>query len=406
MDTLCTGSAPGVASATSACPISCVAATVRSRGDSTRLLRASPAMSRSTATVKSASPTASAPRRVAASAASFTRLARSAPVNPGVSAATASSSSPGSSGVLRTCTRSTCTRPARSGRSTSTCRSKRPARSSAASRISGRLVAASRITRESGVKPSISASSWLSVCSFSSLDPVTTDAPRERPSASISSMNTMQGACCRAWRNRSRTRAAPTPTNSSTNSEPLMEKKGTSASPATARASSVLPVPGGPTSSTPRGTCAPSRPKAAGLRRNATTSRSSALASSTPATSLKVMGTRSAYTRAPLRPKPSTPVGCCPSERRMRNDQKASMTSSGMVHSSSDSSQCARGSPAKGTPRRESSPTSAGSTFTVTYSLPRAESAPAGGARCTRSSWSPTVTRVTTPESSWRRKVL
>ena len=37
-----------------------------------------------------------------------------------------------------------------------------------------------------------------------------------------------------------------------------MLKNGTPASPATARASSVLPVPGGPTSSTPRGMRAPS----------------------------------------------------------------------------------------------------------------------------------------------------
>ena len=39
---------------------------------------------------------------------------------------------------------------------------------------------------------------------------------------------------------------APTPTNISTKSEPEIEKNGTPASPATARASSVLPVPGGP----------------------------------------------------------------------------------------------------------------------------------------------------------------
>ena len=64
-------------------------------------------------------------------------------------------------------------------------------------------------------------------------------------------MKMMQGAILRACSNRSRTRAAPTPTNISTNSEPLIEKNGTPASPATARASSVLPVPGGPTSSTP-----------------------------------------------------------------------------------------------------------------------------------------------------------
>src|SRR5437764_1015421 len=58
-------------------------------------------------------------------------------------------------------------------------------------------------------------------------------------------MNTMHGDACFACSNRSRTRDAPTPTNISTKSEPEMEKKGTPASPATARASSVLPVPGG-----------------------------------------------------------------------------------------------------------------------------------------------------------------
>jgi hypothetical protein len=50
---------------------------------------------------------------------------------------------------------------------------------------------------------------------------------------------------------RSRTREAPTPTNISTKSEPLIEKNGTLASPATARARSVLPVPGEPMSRTP-----------------------------------------------------------------------------------------------------------------------------------------------------------
>ena len=73
-------------------------------------------------------------------------------------------------------------------------------------------------------------------------------------------MKMIAGAFSRACSNRSRTRAAPTPTNISTNSEPEMEKNGTPASPATARASSVLPVPGGPTSRTPLGMCAPSRP--------------------------------------------------------------------------------------------------------------------------------------------------
>ena len=108
-------------------------------------------------------------------------------------------------------------------------------------------------------KPSISDSSWLSVCSRSSLE-TTAPAPARRwPIASISSTKMMHGARLRASANRSRTRAAPTPTNSSTKLDPVTEMNGTAASPATARASSVLPVPGGPTISTPRGATAPSR---------------------------------------------------------------------------------------------------------------------------------------------------
>ena len=48
------------------------------------------------------------------------------------------------------------------------------------------------------------------------------------------------------------------PTIASTNSDADSEKNGTFASPATARASSVFPVPGGPESSTPCGIRAPS----------------------------------------------------------------------------------------------------------------------------------------------------
>ena len=82
----------------------------------------------------------------------------------------------------------------------------------------------------------------------------------------------MQGEWRLAWSNRSRTRLAPTPTNISTNSEPEIEKKGTPASPETALASRVLPVPGGPTSSTPLGMRAPSWMNFCGSRRNSTTS--------------------------------------------------------------------------------------------------------------------------------------
>ena len=101
-------------------------------------------------------------------------------------------------------------------------------------------------------------------------------------------MKMMQGARSLACSKRSRTRLAPTPTNISTNSEPLIEKNGTPDSPATARASSVLPVPGAPTRSTPLGTCAPIARYFSGSLRKRTTSTSSALASSTPATSSNV----------------------------------------------------------------------------------------------------------------------
>ena len=56
-----------------------------------------------------------------------------------------------------------------------------------------------------------------------------------------------------------------------------MEMNGTRASPATARAKSVLPVPGGPTSRMPLGIFAPTAPNAEGSRRNSTTSRISSL---------------------------------------------------------------------------------------------------------------------------------
>src|SRR6185312_5409913 len=75
----------------------------------------------------------------------------------------------------------------------------------------------------------------------------------------------------------------------STKSEPEMEKNGTPASPATARASSVLPVPGGPNRSTPLGMRAPSAWNFFGFSRNSLISCSSSTASSTPATSLNVI---------------------------------------------------------------------------------------------------------------------
>ena len=111
---------------------------------------------------------------------------------------------------------------------------------------------------------------------------------RARPIASISSMKTMHGAFSLACLNRSRTLDAPTPTNISTKSEPAIEKNGTSASPATAFANRVLPVPGGPTSKAPFGIFPPSSVYFFGFFRKSTISFNSTLASARPATSLKV----------------------------------------------------------------------------------------------------------------------
>src|SRR5690554_8102949 len=75
--------------------------------------------------------------------------------------------------------------------------------------------------------------------------------------ASISSIKIIEGDFSLACLNKSLTRDAPTPTNISTKSEPDHEQKGTSASPATAFANNVLPVPGGPTKLAPFGLLAP-----------------------------------------------------------------------------------------------------------------------------------------------------
>jgi hypothetical protein len=68
-----------------------------------------------------------------------------------------------------------------------------------------------------------------------------------------------------------------------------MLKNGTPASPATARANSVLPVPGGPYNNTPFGIRAPNAWNFFGFSKNSLISCSSSTASSTPATSRKVI---------------------------------------------------------------------------------------------------------------------
>ena len=65
--------------------------------------------------------------------------------------------------------------------------------------------------------------------------------------------------CLRACRKSFLIRATPRPIRNPVTSLPLMTKNGTPASPATARAIRVLPVPGGPNIRTPFGVRAPDR---------------------------------------------------------------------------------------------------------------------------------------------------
>ena len=107
--------------------------------------------------------------------------------------------------------------------------------------------------------------------------------------ASISSIKIIEGDFCAACLNKSLTLEAPTPTNISTKSDPDKEKKGTSASPATAFASNVLPVPGGPTKSAPFGILPPNAVYFSGFFKKSTISCTSSLAPSKPATFSKVV---------------------------------------------------------------------------------------------------------------------
>ena len=129
----------------------------------------------------------------------------------------------------------------------------------------------------------------------------------------------MHGAFSLAWRKRSRTRLAPTPTNISTKSEPDIEKNGTPASPATALASSVFPVPGGPTSKAPLGIFPPRSVYFLGFFRNSTISCTSCFAPSCPATSLNVtfISPPFSYILALLLPTENTPDEPAPPPMRL-----------------------------------------------------------------------------------------
>mmetsp|Transcript_37642 Transcript_37642/g.73747 ORF Transcript_37642/g.73747 Transcript_37642/m.73747 type:complete len:316 (+) Transcript_37642:664-1611(+) len=154
-------------------------------------------------------------------------------------------------------------RAASSGTPIAISRSKRPARRIAGSMASGLLVAPTTMTCAGGPpstlspRPSIHVSSCATILFSMDLPP-----PPPPPSlfvmtTSASSIKMMLGACVAALWKRPRTFPSLSPLMPLTSSGADTWKNDTPVLPATARARLVLPVPGGPWSSTPRGGSTP-----------------------------------------------------------------------------------------------------------------------------------------------------
>ncbi|KAI7724276.1 26S protease regulatory subunit [Hortaea werneckii] len=135
-------------------------------------------------------------------------------------------------------------RPSVSGRENSIFRSIRPGRIRAGSRVEGRLVANMTLMLPRLSKPSSCVMS-SSMVRWTSLSPPAPSSKRAPPTASISSKKMMHAFFVRAISKSSRTMRAPSPTYFCTSSEPMTRMKVASVRLATARAQSVLPVPGG-----------------------------------------------------------------------------------------------------------------------------------------------------------------
>mmetsp|Transcript_33371 Transcript_33371/g.103389 ORF Transcript_33371/g.103389 Transcript_33371/m.103389 type:complete len:242 (+) Transcript_33371:258-983(+) len=161
-------------------------------------------------------------------------------------------------------------------------RSRRPGRSSAGSRMSGRFVAMTILTWPSCSKPSSWFSNSMSVRWISRSADVPSE-NRDPPIASTSSMKMTQGWWSLAKPNISRITRADSPMYLSTIADATTFKKVALMFDASARARSVLPVPGGPYSSTPFGALIPTRTKSSGfVSGSSMTSRSSRTCSPRP----------------------------------------------------------------------------------------------------------------------------
>mmetsp|Transcript_63553 Transcript_63553/g.132295 ORF Transcript_63553/g.132295 Transcript_63553/m.132295 type:complete len:306 (-) Transcript_63553:625-1542(-) len=196
-------------------------------------------------------------------AASVHRAAMSAPTNPCVSLAIDSGSTSSSSFMLRVWMRKISRRPFSSGTPMSISRSKRPKRRSAGSMELGRLVAPMTTVCARPLSPSMSVSS----CETMRFSTSPLDLSLLGAMESISSMKMMAGAFFSASSKALRRLASLSPAILDMISGPLMRKKNAPVSLATALAIRVLPEPGGPKSSTPRGGFTPRVLNKVGCRR-------------------------------------------------------------------------------------------------------------------------------------------
>mmetsp|Transcript_38451 Transcript_38451/g.98334 ORF Transcript_38451/g.98334 Transcript_38451/m.98334 type:complete len:235 (+) Transcript_38451:592-1296(+) len=222
----------------------------------------------------------------------------SAPEYPSVKRASSSKSTSGSQATPRRWTANCAARPAASGSGMCSRFSRR--RRIASSRSHGQLVVASTMTLRPASAAEPTPSIWLSSSALKRRDASCSPAPpRADTSASTSSKKTMEGAQCRAIANSSRTSFSDSPRHLEVSVETEQLKKATPFMDATALASSVLPVPGGPNRSTPfQGSRMPV--KYSGMSSGSVTaSLSVRLATSSEAMSSKVMpGPRCSMSRS------------------------------------------------------------------------------------------------------------
>mmetsp|Transcript_179716 Transcript_179716/g.437287 ORF Transcript_179716/g.437287 Transcript_179716/m.437287 type:complete len:300 (+) Transcript_179716:311-1210(+) len=196
-------------------------------------------------------------RRTASFTAVWQRPDRSAPVMPSDSTARRSRSASLATAVLRSVAFRMPLRASRSGNGMNRSCPRRPGRRIAGSNVSGRLVAPMMKRLAWEFMPSISVSNWFTTRSPAPPAEEAPCPPRCPAIESSSSKKRMHGADWRAFSNTSRTFSSASPNHLLSNCGPLTEMKLAEHSFAIAFASNVLPHPGGPHMSAPRGGSCP-----------------------------------------------------------------------------------------------------------------------------------------------------